>query len=166
MIQSMLTTVEPRIQVQKLRVVNLDLVKEPLKIELEYLVPRAVKADANNKSQIVRRPGLWEKYFFSVDYLSKRHTPFEWENAFQFQSITRMKSEPGRALVSETIARKETNEFFDWELKTSSDEKSIEIVTNARRKQGIRPAEKYSRCYEEMEKFDQNVDVELKVQWK
>ncbi len=166
MIQSMLTTVEPRIQVQKLRVVNLDRVKEPLKIELEYLLPRAVKADANNKSQIVRRPGLWEKYFFSVDYLSKRHTPFEWENAFQFQSITRMKSEPGRALVSETIARKETNEFFDWELKTSSDDKSFEIVTNARRKPGLRPAEKYSRCYEEMEKFDQNVDVELKVQWK
>jgi tetratricopeptide (TPR) repeat protein len=166
MIQSMLTTVEPRIQVQKLRVLNLDRVQEPLKIELEYLVPRAVKADANVRSQTVRRPGLWEKYFFSVDYLSKRHTPFEWENEFQFQAITRMNSEPSRALVSEAITRKENNEFFDWELKTGSDEKSFEIITNARRKPGLRPAEKYAQCYEEMEKFDQSVDVELKVQWK
>ncbi len=166
MIQSMLSTVEPRIQVQKLEVSNLDQVKEPLRIELEYLLPRAVKADPKDRSQTLRRPGFWEKYFFSIDYLSKRQTPFVWESEFQFQTITRIKSEAGRSLVSDAVSRKESNKFFDWELDSSSDDKFFEIITKARRKPGLRPAEEYVECYDKMEEFGRNVDLELKVEWK
>ncbi len=166
MIQSMLSTVEPRIQVQKLEVSNLDQVKEPLRIELEYLIPRAVKADPKDRSQTLRRPGFWEKYFFSIDYLSKRQTPFEWESEFQFQTITRIKSETGRSLVSDAVSRTESNKFFDWELNSSSDDKFFEIITKARRKPGLRPAEDYVECFDKMEEFGRNVDLELKVEWK
>jgi hypothetical protein len=160
-VQGLLAEVEPDIQVQSVRVQDLEDRSKPLKIELDYSLPSVLRTSGSTTTG--RLPSLWGRYLFTMEYLSTRHNPFEWRYPLKFRSISKIAETSDRNLRFEPQTQSSGKDFVQWRIRKDEKDKSLFVTVEVLRKAGQYESNRYSDCFDAMMDFSRAANSEFSI---
>jgi hypothetical protein len=139
------------IRIKRIQPVNLQAVREPLRIEMEYTVPngfRLTNSSVSGKSLVGSLPCVWETQYAAASAVDSRETPFEIGMPKVIQSSLTFTVPDGYSfgdLAQCNCTGK--SRFRTWSSRASQDGKTITIEYEVRLVAGRHSVHEYEQYY-------------------
>lgn len=139
------------IRIKRIQPVNLQAVREPLRIEMEYAVPngfRLTNSSVSGKSLVGSLPCVWETQYAAASAVDARQTPFEIGMPKVIQSSLTFTVPDGYSfsdLAQCNGAGK--SRFRSWSSRASQDGETVTIDYEVHLAAGRHSAEEYEQYY-------------------
>jgi hypothetical protein len=152
-IQSLLTQNGP-VRVKRVEPLNLEAIREPLQIHLEYVVPNSfhtVAAASGEKSLFGSLPCAWETEYLTAQALDSRKTPFEIAMPKFVRSTLEIKLPPDYQLANlQQCSGTGQSKYRAWSSTATQTGHTVKIEYAARLVAGRHPASEYEAYYSDL----------------
>ncbi|HEX3602285.1 MAG TPA: tetratricopeptide repeat protein [Lacipirellulaceae bacterium] len=152
-VQNLLSENGP-IRVKKIEALNLDSVREPLRLNLEYVIPNSfhtIGSSPNTKALVGNLPCAWENEYVLAQALDCRKTPFEIATPRLVKSSLKVNLPYGYGFDNlEQCDGSGQSEFRSWASRASKTGNTVNIEYQVRLAAGRHPAPEYEQFCTEM----------------